>query len=236
MNDTRAPLFKLSADIFDAISMEDIDHTAQGMTELGIYHPPFKRFKIQFKSKFMFKMLNDLKMAHHFEFGVNGDFYIMFEYMIVGLNDANLSKALVAQYISSDGVNFSEYYEGRRDLDPVYQTFAIIIVKVLIVMLATKNVVKKVETCNKPNSRKRREKSLSKYSSVTTISIGKITETKRSSGGGGGSIRPHLRRGHIRNQLIGKGRSDVKRIFIQPMFVSADQGWIDEQKEYRVKA
>ena len=58
----------------------------------------------------------------------------------------------------------------------------------------------------------------------------------RSADGTGGPVRPHLRRGHIRNQPHGPGNSEVRRIFIQPMFINADQGWIDTKKEYRVTA
>ena len=51
-----------------------------------------------------------------------------------------------------------------------------------------------------------------------------------------GPVRPHLRRGHLRNQRIGEGRKEVKQIFIQPVFVNADDGWIENQrKEYRVR-
>ena len=84
-----------------------------------------------------------------------------------------------------------------------------------------------------PKSRKRPRS----YEYVTTIKIGKITETMRFDGDGHGSVRPHLRRGHIRNQRVGKGLEEVKPIFIHPVFVNADEGWINNQrKEYRITA
>ena len=84
-----------------------------------------------------------------------------------------------------------------------------------------------------PKSRKRPRA----YDYITTIKIGKITETMRSDGDGQSSVRPHLRRGHIRNQRVGKGLEEVKPIFISPVFVNADEGWINNQrKEYRIAA
>jgi hypothetical protein len=104
-----------------------------------------------------------------------------------------------------------------------------------VVLLATKNADKVTESIKKhgPKSRKRPRA----YDYITTIKIGKITETMRSDGDGQGGVRPHLRRGHIRNQRVGKGLEEVKPIFISPVFVNADEGWINNQrKEYRIAA
>ena len=139
---------------------------------------------------------------------------------------------------SFDGSEFNhvdtQMFEGTSKVWTEWVAFTS--VELLIVLLSTKNIKKETETCNKPNSRNRRERAMSKYASITTIKIGKITETARSGAGNCGPVRPHLRRGHIRSQPHGKGRSEVKKIFIQPMFINADQGWINSQKEYRVTA
>ena len=103
----------------------------------------------------------------------------------------------------------------------------------LIVLLATKNTIKTTEKIKRhgPKSRKRPRE----YEYVTTIKIGKITETMRSEGSSGISVRPHLRRGHIRSQHFGVGNKEIKKIFIQPVFVNADEDWIaNERRAYKV--
>jgi hypothetical protein len=104
----------------------------------------------------------------------------------------------------------------------------------LITTLATKNVIKETQEIKVHGPKSKKRPRTHKY--ITTIKIGKITETLRSSESSGGSVRPHRRRGHIRMQHFGVGNKETKKIFIQPVFVNADEGWIENQrKEYRVK-
>jgi hypothetical protein len=139
------------------------------------------------------------------------------------VNIRELTYNLEKQGKSTDGA-----FESARRMAGHY-------VITLVVLLATKNASKTTEKIKKhgPKSRKRPRE----YDYITTIKIGKITETQRGDGDGQSSVRPHLRRGHIRNQRVGKGLSEVKPIFIQPCFINADESWINNQrKEYRIAA
>lgn len=231
MTDARLPMFKISADIFDSISVEDIDRTATDMGELGIYKPPFAEFFIQVKMRFM-ERLAEAYFNQPLPSYLSPKAELRFKYKF----DENRGNA--TPYISPDGKEFFHLNAQSVEKAGIGKQFfwmSDMAVRVLVVLLSTKNISKEIKSCNKPFSRDRREKELSKYSSVTTIKIGSITETMRSSGNSG-PVRPHLRRGHIRSQHYGKGNAEVKKIFIQPVFVNADQGWIDSQKEYRVVA
>lgn len=234
MIDERLPLFNISADVFNSLVFEDVKKTAKDMYDLGILEPPFNNFFIKVKFRFAQNLLSSFYGMHP-EATANLRSEFLFKYHFKG------ELLSVFYYMSKDGRDFFDPQDFGLDMSEnsqnmkYFKFIADATFNLLAVLLATKNIKKDVEACNKPNSRNRRERQLSKYSSVTTISIGKITETMRSSGNGG-PVRPHLRRGHIRHQHYGKGNAEVKKIFIQPTFINADQGWIDGQREYRVVA
>lgn len=238
MNMPRLPLFKIASDVLNAISIEDIDKTAADMDELGILKPPFEAFYIQAKVRFIELMAEakfDEKLPSYLS--EKDSRFLKSEFLFEYQYTENYGH--VAPYVSVDGRNFVPFsgnHPAQDKIDDQFRWMAHAAARVLVVLLATKNIEKDVQTCNKPNSRNRREQMLSRYTSVTTIKLGKITDTMRSTGSSGGTVRPHLRRGHIRHQHYGKGNSEIKKIFIQPVFINADQGWIDEQREYRVSA
>jgi hypothetical protein len=234
MIDARLPRFKIATNIFDAVSIDDVNKTVADMKKLGIYRAPFKSLYIQAKCALMDKILVEVLGMERDPLVSKEEILFCYEFYgdraraVILLSDGRDEfRSLDKNKFAPDELKIREHQFG---------VLAEITVRLLIVLLATKNIEKDVQTCNKPQSRNRREQTLSKYSSTTMISIGKISKTMRSGDGTGGPVRPHLRRGHIRNQPYGPGNLEVKQIFIQPMFINADQGWIDTKKEYRVTA
>ena len=131
------------------------------------------------------------------------------------------------------GLAFDQYDKGMESQLRLLQRgfFA-----TLVTTLATKNVIKETQEIKKHGPKSKKRPRTHKY--ITTIKIGKITETYSSNESSAGyTVRPHLRRGHIRNQHFGEGNKEIKKIFIQPVFVNADEGWIENQrKAYVIKA
>ncbi len=99
-----------------------------------------------------------------------------------------------------------------RDCTAIYVVF--------IVLLATRNVVKNTVH----NSLAKFGVGKAKADYVTTLSLGDITENDYESGAPSGrTMRPHMRRGHIRRQKHGPGFTFERKIFIQPVMVNSDR-------------
>jgi hypothetical protein len=60
-------LFIIGHNVFKSIDVESIEQTTRAMTELGIYHPPFKKIDIRISTtyKYLFKWC-DLNMEENF--------------------------------------------------------------------------------------------------------------------------------------------------------------------------
>ena len=205
---------------------------------LGLFKPPFKEFDIQVRvdqavlAKFFKK---DVKVKK--EFDRTETFRIVFD--DTHTNFRWLFKAhgefVDAVDLYDNAIKYGLKKENLDRIEGYFNERSRLLVYMLIVLLTTKNAEKVTEKIKKhgPKSRKRPRE----YDYITTIKIGKITETMRSEGDGSSTVRPHLRRGHIRNQRVGKGLTEVKSIFIHPVFVNADEKWISNQrKEYRLVA
>jgi hypothetical protein len=103
----------------------------------------------------------------------------------------------------------------------------------LILSLATSNVDKKV--INNKRARLGIGKSENKaYSHITYLKLPTTCgdhksndESERS------SPKMHLRRGHSRRQRFGKNNAEIKRIWVAPTFVNADDTYVP-RREYRV--
>ncbi len=230
-------LFTIDDTIWDSVDTKAVLDTAADIQKMGLFRLPFPKVDVQvhLNEKATNKILmsnsyNALFKTVVFRFFVHPDNPAMYDFE-VKYDREFLTLDQIEYSSGARGLSFEKtkrVLEGVEYLSQAVLTF-------FIVLLATKNADKVTERIKKhgPKSRKRPRA----YDYITTIKIGKITETMRSDGDGQGSVRPHLRRGHIRNQRVGKGLEEVKPIFIPPVFVNADEGWINNQrKEYRIAA
>lgn len=109
--------------------------------------------------------------------------------------------------------------------------------KILIVLLATRNIVKE-RTKDKLlamgiGSRKNNFRPL--Y--TTTLSLPKtVTRDDGQPANVGSPRRPHLRRGHIRHQKYGPRLAFTKLIWIEPCFINADENFVSERSAYNTSA
>lgn len=145
-----------------------------------------------------------------------------------GLSEAHTSKAEPDKRRTAIGT-----LEIYTESIPVFCTAAY---RLLVVLLATKNIVKEVKT-NKL-ARLGIGKNKHRPHTITYIHIGKITETVTKSGKPakiGDILMPHFRSGHVRKkQHYGLGNKYIKEVYIHSTFVNADPEWIADRTEYRI--
>jgi hypothetical protein len=228
-------LFMIDTHVWDSVNRDAIYDTAIALQELNLLKPPYAEFDIK-------AVINSKALSMVFT-GVPEKLEpptstLWFRYS-VNLEDGSYKEKIRAGdefYTIDEIVVYKHPKEAERAVaKEEIKRISEFLITALIVLLLTKNAEKTTEKIKKhgPKSRKRPRE----YDYITTIKIGKITETQRGDGDGQSSVRPHLRRGHIRNQRVGKGLSEVKPIFIQPCFINADESWINNQrKEYRIAA
>lgn len=235
--DQRKPhLFRLSPEVVDCFDIEDAVATYDDMAEMGLDQDPYDFYCVEVNTSFILKFSGFLGMG-------NGNFeetrriaekwVWIFQYQTY--EDETYTGEVFVTLPSGRLANYSQSAIKDEAADAAITHIEQSLRCFLILLLATKNVDKKTTVNRKRSASPRTQKDAKRYSHTTLIKIGKITETYGSATGTGGPKRPHLRRGHIRTQHFGKGNAETKRIFIQPLFVNADEKWINEQKTYRVK-
>jgi hypothetical protein len=249
MTEQNRQLFVLSDEVWSSIDYNEIYSTYKDMKEMGLDKPPCEKFAVCINANFI------RKLADFAGTNLTGD--------LLGVEWEKTFCNLVVHFnCKKDGIDgFSaqmflvknnEYFDfnvalefmkrtGRFDLYIANSDWAKFlmggVVMVLIVTLATRNAIKEPKISGAMKRLIGKKTLKQNYGYVTTISVGKIYETEASPNTGTPLYkrRTHLRRGHIRNQTYGPDRAFMKKIFIEPVFVNADENWVETRKAYKVK-
>jgi hypothetical protein len=101
----------------------------------------------------------------------------------------------------------------------------------LVAVLASRNVVKTV----KHSKAAKLGIGKNRYEYTTTLSVPTQLENDPDHAPTGRTVCPHLRRGHIRRQHYGPNRELIKQVWIAPVFVNADERFVNSRKAYNMR-
>lgn len=246
-------LFILDDQVWDSMTFEDVQATINDMRELDIAKPPCQYFDIMTKARAVELIQNnygqeDEKLGEKFykddvifRFTLSDDLEEVSSDLLIVFPNKREPLSFIQDLFRETGP-YSTLSEERQREEYIQTKDWIMatggwVLSYLLVALAAKNSVKtsKQNKLAKLGIGKKNVKN--SYAYTTTISIGKITETEKVGDGskGGWTVRPHLRRGHIREQRFGPNNQYSKKVFIQPVFVNAAEGFVNNRAAYNVR-
>lgn len=246
-------LFILDDAIWDSMSFEDVRATIHDMRELKLAIPPCRYFDIMTKARVAdliqeHIVKDDERLGQKYynddmiwKFSFTEDLECMSADMMLKAAYMKRPISFLEDMFRKDGLLSHLPEEELKQEQEAVQGWVVMmaawVLAYLLVALAAKNSVRtsKQNKLAKLGIGKKNPKN--DYGYTTTVSIGKITETERTGDGssGGWTVRPHLRRGHIRVQRYGPNNQHTKQVFIQPVFVNAVEGFVNNRTAYNVK-
>jgi len=222
------PHFVLDDQLMDAIDPVDVERTIDALLDADAIGLPFE------------KCLVEKRMTS--KSGEDGHIFVLFEAM-EGYWNFELhwlaAKALEAKGMDAPGririERCDPLPDPKGDYSPRYRFMieqshksidaaVVVTLSMLIVLTHTRGVVKEVVTADslRKLNRSRTAKGKQPVPSYTLYKIGHTYDKdgKKAAWHPGTKMRPHMRAGHVRQQVCGAGRADRRLVFIAPVLVN----------------
>lgn len=220
-------IFCIGHKIWQALSMEEVAATVDGLRELGLYHLPYDG-EIIIR---IFQSASYFQEASGIVSGIPAWDHCLITSRSERRPDFKLSEEKSGEVRLLDLPTVLDDNKAiHRWRAPVPPNFCNHYCDGLVAILASKGIEKK--TKQRTASKLAIGQKAGGY--VTTIKLLPLERGSTEEAAPGMPVRPHLRRGHIRNQHHGPQNSLIKKIWIEPTFVNADEQFISTRTAYRI--
>lgn len=218
--------FYITQEVLSAMTNAEVRATCEGLREMGLYHLPFPTVDIitEFdavvckpdRSKYDEKLGPDTLVR------VTVDMECTETFVCVELLDRNRTYGLGTEAFNS----FARESDSWKNLVQPAAPWR----DLLIAVLASRGIVKEV-VGGKPSKLAKMGIGKAKPPKpiVTYIRLAPSLPADEDGKPSGTTRRPHLRRGHIRNQ---RDRFGHHKVWIAPIFVNADKDFVDSRQAY----
>ena len=241
---TKPENFILSAEFLQSISMDEISATFDAMVECDLDRAPYEEFYITVPEAAIIKVTGgapepdtihpDAIMEFHF-IGLNGS-------LRNGTSGAmpNARVKVLSWHGKKPSLDWFKVLpkalpdrpELVIDIADKLAGCGAALVEILVVSLATR-AIQKTRLANKLARLGIGKGRTARHGYTTTISAPAPNSLETESGHGG-TVRPHLRRGHVRTQPYGPNNELRKKIFIEAVFVNSDKDFVSFRDHYNI--
>jgi hypothetical protein len=227
-------LFIIGKETIEAASVSEIEHTYADLKELNLHHLPYPRCVVRVPARA--PVSDEWVMKRRSRPGWIDPYLIKYRDGFMfdipwGWFECRLYEPRgVDLYIEEKNVTDFEKEDGSKDWE--LKTCAKV-EQLLVVLLATKNA-HKITHVDKLACMGIGTKRHHRFAYTTTISVPTDARDDEHLATPGKPKRAHLRRGHIRRQRFGPGFEFIKKIWIAPIFVNADEDFVDSRGAYNV--
>lgn len=220
--------FHITEDVLHALSDEDVRATCEGLREMELFHLPFPTVDVIVPTD---AILRNQATGKPFDDKLGPEHWTR-----VTL-DETCEQVLISMEwrgrVVINAGNFARPERFRREHDTTWNNMIVAARPwrdMLIAVLASRNIVKETIV---PRTSKLARMGIGKAKpakqTVTYIRLHPVLPADDDGKPSGTTRRPHLRRGHIRNQ---RDRYGHHKVWIAPIFVNADKDFVESRQAY----